>query len=103
MEVIMRRVLQLDDVDAVHVDVFAPVEDAGSFGDYLCYYKVSGLNKNIESNGVGIDSISALVSALIFIGNRLYTTEEYKSGRLSWDGSVDKKKLGFPTAELVTW
>lgn len=99
----MRRVLQLDNVDAVHVDVFAPVEDFESFVDYLCSYRIIGLSKNIESNGVGIDSISALVSALIFIGNRLYTTEKYRSGRLSWDGSVDKKKLGFPTAELVTW
>ncbi|WP_165189859.1 DUF6968 family protein [Caulobacter soli] len=99
----MRRVLQLDEVDAVQVEIFSPVEDVGSFGDYLCRFKINGLGKNVEGYGAGIDSINALVGALIIIGNKLYTTEEYKSGRLSWSGSIDRGKLGFPTAGLINW
>jgi len=92
----MRRTLKLDQDKEVHVDLFEPELEPD--GDYICRYTVSGLSKPLSGDSMGIDAIQALHIALQLIGNRLYSMEEFKSKRLTWEGSVDSSDLGFPTS-----
>ena len=92
----MRRTLKLDENKEVHVDLFEPVLEPDQ--DYTCRYTVSGLAKPLSGSGMGIDAIQALFITLQLIGNRLYSMEEFKSGRLTWEGSINGRDLGFPTS-----
>jgi uncharacterized membrane protein len=56
------------------------------------------LVKNVAWKCDGVDAIQAFYLVLQLIGNRLYTIDEFKTGRLSWPFSVDVNDLGFPTA-----
>ncbi|HEX3653754.1 MAG TPA: hypothetical protein VHU18_13125 [Rhizomicrobium sp.] len=94
----IRRQLKLDKEQDVYVDIFCPIEEPGTDGHYSCAYCINGLSKTLASFGMGIDAVQALYITLQLIGNRLSSTEEFKSGRLTWVGSIDGKDLGFPTA-----
>jgi hypothetical protein len=45
--------------------------------------------------------MQALILALSMVGTELYTSEEYESGRLSWDCGAVKGHLGFPVPESI--
>ena len=76
----MRRVLKLDNEIDVYVDVYDPIEDPETDGDYICEYSITGLPKAMSGDGMGIDAIQAICITLCLIGNRLYSTEEFKKG-----------------------
>jgi len=92
----MRRTLKLDQDKEVHVDLFEPELEPDEA--YICRYTVSGLSKPLTGSGMGIDAIQALFITLQLIGNRLYSMEEFKNKRLTWEGSLDGSDLGFPTS-----
>ena len=94
----MNRILKLDGSVDVVVEIFYPEIDPETDSHYKCRYTVSGLSKTLHGSAMGVDAIQAFYLVLQLIGNRLYTIDEYKTGRLSWPFSVDVNDLGFPTA-----
>lgn len=87
---IASRTYQLAEGQAVVLSVFNPelVE-----GDTVCKFRIAGLSREIESHAFGTDEIQAILLALTRAASILYTSDEYKSGQLSWLGSTD---LGLP-------
>ena len=94
----MRRVLKLDGVVDVVVEIRDPEIDLESNGHYECHYSITGMPKMLHGSAMGVDEIQAFYLALQLVGNRLYSIAEFKSGRLSWPFSIDVNNLGFPTA-----
>ena len=94
----MKRVLKLDRSIDVVVEIFDPELDVETDGHCKCQYTVTGLPKALRGEAMGVDPIQAIYLALQLIGNRLYTIEEFKAGRLAWSFSTDVRDLGFPTA-----
>ncbi len=69
--------------------------------EWYCPYQTIGIGSGRVGISYGIDSIQALVLALSMVGAELYTSEEYKAGRLTWDCGAVKGDLGFPVPETI--
>lgn len=67
--------------------------------DYRCNFEIIGLLKDIRSYAMGGDSIQALFLALNRVAIILYTSEEYKHGHLTLNGSLD---LDLPYPETIS-
>lgn len=94
----MKRILKLDELFEVSVEIFDPEIDPETYGHYICRYKINGLDNTLNGYAMGVDSIQAFYLTLQLIGNRLYTTNEFKNSRLRWPCSIDRFDLGFPVA-----
>jgi hypothetical protein len=69
-------------------------------GDWRCDFEIRGLGLgDIDGCAMGVDPVQALFLALKNIASLLYTSEEFKSGRLTWFG---QRNLGLPTADAIT-
>ncbi|MFT3722559.1 MAG: hypothetical protein QM773_03145 [Hyphomonadaceae bacterium] len=67
--------------------------------NWRCGYHVTGLNQDAFSfYGMGVDAVQALHIAMQNAASILYTSEEYKAGRLTWLGM---RNLGLPTADTI--
>ena len=97
--VIASRELVLADGGRVTVQIGAPFPPPDYEGEYWCPYKISGLVSVRLRRVVGIDAIQALMLALQAIGTDLYSSEEYRAGRLSWFENDRSATLGFPVLE----
>ncbi len=93
--IIARRDFELVDGNSVNVLVGVPDRFPDSEHDYYCPYQILGLQDERVRYAAGIDSIQAIMLALERIGIDLYTSEEYKDGRLK-SQSHKKGDLGFP-------
>ncbi|MFW1859215.1 DUF6968 family protein [Acinetobacter defluvii] len=80
------RVYELDSEEKITIHVFKPFLDEE---DYRCDFEIIGFLNNIKSYAMGSDSIQALFLALSRIAIILYTSEEYKHGRLTLYGSLN--------------
>ncbi len=76
-----------------HVDIYLwkprAVPDA-----HICTCSIIGLGSEKPLDIHGVDDVQAVSLALQAVGLRLYHSEEYKAGRLTWFGGRD---LGLPT------
>ncbi len=92
--VIASRELTLDETGKVTVLIGKPQQ----FGDidWYCPYQIIGIRSGKVKRAEGVDSVQALVLALSIVGAKLYCSQEYEAGRLSWDGGTVKGDLGFP-------
>ena len=63
--------------------------------DFYCAFQITGIGDEKVNWSGGIDAVQALLVALEAIGILLTNSEEYKQGKLSWEGSTDGI-LGFP-------
>lgn len=66
--------------------------------DYYCPYQVLGLGRDRVFYGAGVDSLQALILALHNIGAELYTSNEAKTGQLTW---LDDRNFGIPVADTI--
>lgn len=97
--VIATRKLELDGEPGVSVRIGMPVPDPESDGkNYCCPFLIEGVLGNRLRHAYGIDSVSALQFALQMIGLLLYSSNEYKAGRLRW---LEMKDLEFPVTNNV--
>lgn len=93
---LMSRIFTLNGETDVVATIFQPKLDPKSeFGDYMCEYEVVGLSRKIQSAGYGVDTVQAVLHAMNGLGTRLYCSNEYKAGQLTWLDSYDLK-LPFP-------
>lgn len=88
------RRLELSDGRRVDVLIWAPRKVAD--GEYHCSFRISGLGHSESRRAIGADALQALVLTLQRIGVELYTSDQHKSGSLTWWGSAN---LGFPVPE----
>src|SRR5713101_8441846 len=92
-----RQLYFLDDGDnkrTVSVFVGKPQPSPDSPG-YHCPFQVIGIGSQKTQLARGRDSIQALQSAMILIGDNLNNLNEELGGKLSWNGN-QKGGLGFP-------
>jgi hypothetical protein len=68
--------------------------------DYFCPYQILGMGDEKVSYAGGVDAVQSLQLALKKIGTDLYTSTEYRTKQLCWDGS-DSGELGFPVPDSI--
>ncbi|KAF0185389.1 MAG: hypothetical protein FD163_1204 [Hyphomonadaceae bacterium] len=93
---LMRRIFTLEGGTDVLATIFQPkLYPKSDFDDYMCEYEIVGLSRKIQSAGHGVDAVQAVLHAMVGLGTRLYCSDEYKSGKLTWFDSYDLM-LPFP-------
>jgi hypothetical protein len=97
--VIANRVLSLAPGGKVVVTIGQPRPFPGG-KNFFCPFKVEGLGHGNITRAGGVDAVQALQLALQMVGTVLYTSQEYKDGRLTWDGG-ENGSLGFPVAANI--
>lgn len=98
--VIATRELMLDGCEEVIVLIGKP-EPCPDGIDWYCPHQTPGIGSGRVRCAIGVDPVQALVLALSMVGAELYTSEEYESGRLTWDGGARTGSLGFPVPESI--
>ncbi len=94
--VIAKRVLTLSGGGKVTVELGKPRRFRGGPPDHYCPVRIRGLGDDYVSCAAGVDAVQALQLAFHHIGTMLYSSEEAKAGKLSWDAAPAKGDLGFP-------
>lgn len=79
---------------AVRVELHAPIKTP-AHDDFCCSFRLLGLGADLSSHACGIDPLQALTLALTKIGAVLYSSEEWRDGRLTWLGQP-RGDLGLP-------
>lgn len=80
----------------VLLEILEPNPDGVS---WRCDIHISGLDQGAFSfYAMGVDPVQALYLALQNIASILYTSDEYKGGRLTWLGH---RNLRLPTVEAI--
>lgn len=97
--IVANRELALADGKKVTVTIGKPEKFPDS-EDYYCSYQIIGMGNERVRYAGGIDSIQALLLALNMVGADLYTSDEAKTGVLSWKGG-EKGNLGFPVPDTL--
>lgn len=92
----MRRILHLDNTVEIIVEINGPIEDKSTDGHFVCAFSIIGMEGPVSSAGMGIDALQAFTITMGLIGNRLYSSDIYKQGRLRWIGGLTNNDLGFP-------
>lgn len=96
--IIATRTLQLADDSGssgtapVVVEIYEP-QSGEAEGEFFCWYKICGLGDERLKRCVGVDAVQALLVALVRIGSDLYSRDETKAGRLTWNRD---ENLGIP-------
>ncbi len=98
--VIASRELTLDGNRKVEVLIGKP-EPCPDGIDWYCPHQTVGVGSGRVRYAIGVDTVQALVLGLSMVGAELYTSEEYESGRLSWDAGASTGNLGFPVPESI--
>lgn len=98
--VIATRVLVLSKRKKISVVIGKPRKFRNGM-DYYCPLQITGMGDEQVKYSGGVDAVQALQLALEHIGTRLYSSEEARTGRLSWDGGSTKGDLGFPVPHVI--
>jgi hypothetical protein len=98
--VVATRELILDDAEKVTVLIGKPEPCPDGIAWY-CPYQKRGVGLEHVKCAMGIDSVQALIHALSMLGAELYCSDEYQSGRLSWECEISNGDLGFPVTDII--
>jgi hypothetical protein len=83
--IILRRLLKLD-ADGGETEVPITLHLPVDMQDHWrCDYEIGWPQGVRRANGLGIDSVQALLIALKNIGAEIYASDAHRSGRLMWD------------------
>ncbi len=99
--------------DGGHVDIYVwKPEPNSEHPSFDCWYQILGLGNEKPRYGAGIDGVQALSLTLLAISTKLYCSEAYEAGHLTYFGSRDLSLPYFPgekpgtdeyeTAQLLT-
>ncbi|WP_444826222.1 DUF6968 family protein [Asticcacaulis sp. AC466] len=91
-DLILTRRFEWAGNDPVDIHVWRPVEIAPK-GAYVCAYQIDGLEGSTVNRCHGSDGLQALNLTLTAIAARLYNSDAYLTGRLTYLGGRD---LGLP-------
>lgn len=98
-EVVARRTLSLANGEQIVVRIGLPFAPTEYNGNYCCPYQIQGIGDEAIRYGAGVDSLQALYLALISISTDLYTSNEGRSGQITWEGEGE---LGLPFADAIS-
>jgi hypothetical protein len=90
-DAILARRFELDD-GHVDIHVWAPVTEDEAYTQ--CDWQIVGLGSDAYRYSAGVDKVQAMIHALYAINTRLYSSNAWKEGRLTWLGMRD---LGLPS------
>jgi hypothetical protein len=101
-EIVASRMLHLVDESGnkhpVSVFIGKP-QPAREKSGYECPYQIIGIGSQATSVSHGRDSIEALKTAFVLVGNTLHQLNDELSGKLVWEGAP-AGDLGFPVVLL---
>ena len=95
------RTLKHEDGRALRLIVSKPMKTEDGNGDWECDYKIEGWGDSKVRKAAGGDQIQAIMLALTYLSTTLYFSDEYKEGRLTWEGGMSPSDLGLPIADSV--
>jgi hypothetical protein len=98
-EVIATRELTLDQSRKITILIGKPQPTPEGI-DWYCPFEKLGIGSGRIKHAMGVDAMQALVLVLQMVGTELYTSGEYKAGRLEWDCGVNGD-LGFPVPDII--
>ncbi|WP_371816736.1 hypothetical protein [Rhizobacter sp. AJA081-3] len=81
----------------VTLAISEPQREPGS-GSYRCFYRIAGLQYPVLRYAAGADAVQALLLATVNAASLLYTSDEWKQGRLTQHGS---RNLDLPAISRV--
>ena len=102
MPPIAKRSFQLTDPGGqpgrvVAVEFAKPQRDSET-GSFKCFYRVTGISSAGLRYGAGTDAVQALLLAMVNAASLLYTSHEWKDGRITLNGS---RNLDLPAIASV--
>lgn len=95
------RILKHKDGRELRLVVGKPTETDDRNGDWQCDYRIEDLGNSKTRKAVGVDQIQAIMLALTYLSTTLYFSDDYKEGKLSWEGGMSPSDLGLPVADNV--
>lgn len=96
--VLASRTLDVDGRPAFHLRVASPaVEPDGE--TWRCEYEVDGPLTRHRGSMAGVDAMQALLNALYILSVEAETSEENRTGRLTWGGQSAHFGLPAPEAD----
>ena len=95
--VIAERQLELEDDRRVSVLIGKPLRYPEE-DDFYCPFQITGIGNGKVRYACGIDTVQALVLTLNIIAAELYTSDEARSGKLTWWG---QRNLGIPVNHVI--
>jgi len=98
---IAKRELDLIDWGKILVALGEPFEADEKGEEFWCQYQIIGIGSGRGKKAMGGDSLQALCLMLYSISNELYASEEFKSGKLKWEGGMRASDLGTPISEAM--
>ncbi len=97
-DVIAERELEIEDGRPVLVQIGKPQRDPDVGGDFYCPFQMTGIGNEKIRYACGVDTVQALVLTLNMIAAELYTSDEARSGKLTWLG---QRNLGIPVNHVI--
>ena len=72
----------------VHIRIGQPVRDVPTAGglDWRCPFSITGLPERSRPQGIGVDSLQALIDALKFVEREIGARARDRGGRFEWLG-----------------
>lgn len=101
MSEIFERTLKHADGRELRLIVSQPTKTEDGNEDWRCEYKIEGLGNTRVRQATGVDQIQAIMLALTYLSTTLYFSEDYKVGKLVWEGGMTPSDLGLPVADSV--
>jgi hypothetical protein len=93
------RTLLLDGKDEIQITIGQPVSPPDWNGNFRCTYRIQGLGDREIIRGIGgVDSLQALYLAMMTISVDLYTSDEGRAGRITWESD---RELGLPFSDVI--
>lgn len=98
VDVISRMLHLQNDKTIVDVPVrlLWPVEGEAA---WACRWEIDWPDRRRSNCGYGVDAVQALLHALQMVGAELYSSDEHRMGRLTWD--KDWAGYGFPVPGAI--
>ncbi|NIJ20939.1 hypothetical protein FHS95_002631 [Sphingomonas naasensis] len=96
---IAMRDLYLDNECKATIAIGAPFPVDEANEEFWCHYQIVGFGKGRIKKGIGIDALQALCIALYNASNDLYFSDEYREGKLKWEGGITIADLGLPVSD----
>jgi uncharacterized protein DUF6968 len=84
----------------IRINVSNVIKDDSS-GDWKCEYWIEGLGSTGKKVSYGIDPIQAIYLALTYLSTKLYCSDEFKLGLITWGGGENEFDLGLPIARTI--
>ena len=86
-----------EDSDIVGFELGYPEENKDTkYTEFSCKFKTFGLEENISGAALGVDSVDALINAMMRLDIFLKSSKECKQKKIRWVGGSASDDFGLP-------